>query len=62
MKKGYGTSEFWVVIIMAVLTVANNLFGLGISEDTLQQLAMAIAAYIAGRSAVKIFEAKRPPE
>ena len=57
MTKGIGTSEFWVVIVFSVLSVVNKLFGLGISEDTLQQLALAIAAYIGGRSAIKVADA-----
>ena len=53
MKKGLGTSEFWVVVIFAVLGVVNNLFGLGISDDTLENIALVVAGYLGSRTVVK---------
>lgn len=53
MKKGIGTSEFWVTIAFAVLGVINSLFGLGISDDVLMQIAIVIAGYLGTRAVVK---------
>ncbi len=53
MKKGLGTSEFWVTIVFAVLGVVNSLFGLGISDDTLMNIALVIAGYLGSRTVVK---------
>jgi hypothetical protein len=56
MKIGFGTTEFWTIIVFAALAAFNKILGLGISDETLQSIALAIAAYIGGRSALKVAE------
>lgn len=54
MKKGRMTSEFWLIIAVAGLTLLNDLAGLGLDEDTLNRVALIIVTYIVGRSTVKV--------
>jgi hypothetical protein len=57
MKKGIKTTEFWLVVIGAVVTVANDGLGLGLERDTIMAFAAMVASYVGGRSYIK---AKHP--
>ena len=56
MKKGWLTSEFWVTVVFGLLGIVNGLFKLGISDDTLMQIALVIAGYLGTRAVVKATE------
>lgn len=53
ITKGVKTSEFWLVVLSAILMVANKGLGLNIDEATTLSFAGMVVTYIAGRSAVK---------
>jgi hypothetical protein len=57
MKKGIKTTEFWLVVIGAAVTVANDGLGLGLERDTIMAFAAMVASYVGGRSYIK---AKHP--
>lgn len=59
MKKGINTSEFWLVVVGAAITVANDGLGLGLDRETIMAFAAMIASYAGGRSYVK---AKQPQQ
>lgn len=53
MKEGIKTSEFWLVVVGAVITVANDGLGLGLERETIMSFAAMIASYVGGRSYLK---------
>lgn len=57
MQKGINTSEFWLVVIGAAITIANDGLGLGLDRETIMTFAAMIASYAGGRSYVKAKQA-----
>ncbi len=53
MKPGYKTTEFWGVLVAAVLTVANSGLGLGLPDETIATLAALASSYAVGRGLAK---------
>ena len=53
MKKGYKTSEFWMVLFSATLTVANSALDLGLSTESVATLAGVAGSYAVGRGLAK---------
>jgi len=53
MTSGMKTSEFWAVVIGGVLFALNNLLKLGLSDETINALAIAIAGYAISRGVAK---------
>ena len=44
--------KFWMTVVTALLTVANNGLGLGLPEEAIMTLAGTVAAYVLGQSLV----------
>ena len=54
VKNGMNTSEFWLTVVTAVLTLgASSIESVDIDKETISSLALLIVTYIGGRSAVK---------
>lgn len=54
MKEGIKTSEFWMVVIGALITIANDGLGLGLDRETIMNFAIMVAGYAGGRGLAKI--------
>lgn len=53
IKDGFKTSEFWLVVIGALVTVANDGLGLGLERDTIMAFAAMVAGYAVSRGVAK---------
>lgn len=53
MKKGINTSEFWLVVVGAAITVANDGLGLGLDRETIMNFAVMVAGYAVSRGVAK---------
>lgn len=53
MKHGIKTSEFWLVVIGAMVTVGNDAMGLGLERDTIMAFAAMVGTYATGRGIAK---------
>mgnify|MGYP003386985418 CR=1 FL=1 len=53
MKPGYKTTEFWGVAAASGLTVLNQAFTLGLSDQTIATLAGLAASYAVARGLAK---------
>lgn len=51
--------KFWMTVVTALLTVANNGLGLGLPEEAIMTLAGTVAAYVLGQSLVDAKAASR---
>lgn len=54
MKEGIKTSEFWLVVTGAVITIANDGLGLGLDRETIMAFAAMIAGYAVSRGVAKV--------
>lgn len=53
VKNGFKTSEFWLVVAGAVITIANDGLGLGLDRETIMAFAAMIAGYAVSRGVAK---------
>jgi hypothetical protein len=53
MKTGFKTSEFALVVIGALVTVANDGLGLGLDRETIMAFATMVAGYAVSRGVAK---------
>ena len=58
MKDGVKTTEFWALLALGALVLANGSSAIDIPWEQVQWYGGIVAAYIAGRSWVKSSEAK----
>lgn len=54
LKKGVMTSEFWLVVVGAAITIANDGLGLGLDRETIMNFAIMIGGYAASRGIAKM--------
>lgn len=54
MKHGPKTSEFWLTIATVVTTVANEILGMGISQEAMLSVVGSVAAYAGARAVAKV--------
>lgn len=53
MKNGIKTSEFALVVVGAVITIANDGLGLGLDRETIMAFATMVAGYAVSRGVAK---------
>lgn len=53
MKHGIKTSEFWLVVIGALVTIGNDAMGLGLERETIMAFAAMVGTYATGRGIAK---------
>jgi putative flippase GtrA len=53
IKAGIRTSEFWLALLTAILTVFNKHLGLNIPVESLVTIASIVITYIISRTVVK---------
>jgi len=53
MTDGMKTSEFWGGLVTLNVMYFNDVMGWGLTEGTVMAMAMLMASYVLGRSAVK---------
>lgn len=53
MKKGINTSEFALVVVGAIITIANDGLGLGLDRETIMNFAIMIGSYAVSRGVAK---------
>jgi hypothetical protein len=51
---GWKTSEFWITVAVSVVAILNQAFNWHIPTDTVTQVVAGVAAYVLGRSVVKL--------
>ena len=60
MKRGINTTEFWIPVVLTIVTILNQLIGKPLDDAMLLKIATLIAgiivAYIASRATVKVAE------
>lgn len=61
MKEGVKTSEFWLPVGVAVISVMNAVLGLGMSDATIAAVAGTVVAYIASRGYLKASKPRNGP-
>jgi hypothetical protein len=52
-KPGIKTTEFWLVVVGALITVFNKGLGFDLPEEAILSLAGMIGSYVGGRSWIK---------
>lgn len=53
MKTGIKTSEFALVVVGAIITIANDGLGLGLDRETIMAFAVMVAGYATSRGIAK---------
>ena len=53
IKIGLKTTEFWLALIAALITVFNEQLGLNLPEEAILSIASMVISYIFGRSIIK---------
>jgi uncharacterized protein (DUF697 family) len=51
---GWKTTEFWATVAASLITILNQAFNWHIPPETITQIVAGIAAYVLGRSVVKL--------
>lgn len=51
---GWKTTEFWATVTGSLIAILNQAFGWHIPPETITQIVGGIAAYVIGRSVVKL--------
>lgn len=54
VKKGVKTSEFWLVVVGAAITIANDGLGFGLDRETIMSFAVMVAGYATSRGIAKL--------